>query len=342
MKKFTIAALAIVSLAACTKSELVDSTPSQEVTYQTLSTKAASAFDEANKFVSYAYFLESGKTWDDNKADAKEYIKGATISFDTANSCWKNSTTTYYWPKQGGLTFFAWSDNTSDCSVPTGATITCDKNGINISDYSLGTNVNKDILVADIVKGQTQNTKVVDGTSWKAGVPTVFRHAQSDLVFTVKSKENYAGVEFIVKSIRLTGVGVKGSFAQEETKGTWTVAGTPGELNVFTNQLLGESGKLNGTTAKTLAPATGDYHIVIPQEFADDTAKLVLEYVVKTNYGVEAEVPVTVEKPLKGIYTENWEFGKRYTLDIELGLDEILWAPSVEDWEVGTVSGIQA
>lgn len=339
MKKFTIAALAIVSLAACTKSELVDQTPAQEITYQTLTTKAAQPFDVNNKFVSYAFFLEDGKYWDTGKADSKPYISAATISFDTAGNCWKGSTTTYYWPKQGSLTFFAWSDNTGIVNVPLGAKITCATNGINVADFKLGENQNCDLLIADVVKDQTKNTATVGG--WKEGVPTVFRHALSDLVFKVKTKDTYAGVEFIVKSITLTGVHAAGSFAQADIKGSWNVDSTTSELNVFTNTSLTDEGKLTGTTPKTLAPADGDYHIVIPQTIPTD-AKLVLEYVVKTSYGVDATVPVKVEKALNTIYTQNWEFGKRYTLDIELGLDEILWAPSVEDWEVGTVAGIQA
>lgn len=339
MKKFTIAALAIVSLAACTKSELVDQTPAQEITYQTLTTKAAKPFDVNNKFISYAYFLEKDKNWDDKKGESTEYIKGAEISFISADNCWKNSTTTYYWPKQGSLTFFAWSDNTGVVNVPLGAKITCATNGINVADFKLGENLNCDLLIADVVKNQTKNTATVGG--WKEGVPTVFRHALSDLVFNVKTKETYAGVEFVVKAITLTGVHAAGSFAQADVKGSWTVDSTTSELNVFTNISLTDEGKLTGTTPKTLVPAATDYHIVIPQTIPDG-AKLVLEYVVKTNYGVVAEVPVKVEKNLKDIYTANWEFGKKYTLDITLGLDEILWAPSVEDWEVGTVAGIQA
>lgn len=336
MRKFTIAALAIVSLAACTKSELVDQTPAQEISYQTLTTKAASPFDVNHKFISYAVFLEDGKKWDANKNTSKEYIWAANISYVSADKCWKNSTTTYYWPKQGSLTFFAWSDNTAKCEVPTGASIGCDKNtGIVMNDYSLGSSKNYDLLVADIAKDQTKNTAKVG--DWKEGVPTVFRHAQSDLVFRVLTDKDYSGVTFTVKSIKLTRVGVSGSFDQNSGDASWTVNST-GELNVFTNDA---EGKVDGVTPKTLTPADADHHIVIPQEIPAD-ATLVIEYDVKTNYGVEATVPIRVEKVLKDIYTANWEFGKKYTLDITLGLDEILWAPSVEDWEVGTVAGIQA
>lgn len=337
MKKFTIAALAIVSLAACTKSELVDQTPAQEITYQTLTTKAAQPFDVANKFTTYAVFLEEGKNWDDDKGSATEYIWDAKITYVPADNCWKNETTTYYWPKQGSLTFFAWSDNTDKCNIPEGASIDCDKNtGIVVNSYSLGSNTNYDLLVADIAKDQTMNTAKV--SVWKKGVPTVFRHAQSDLVFRVLTDKDYSGVTFTVKSIKLTGVGVSGSFDQHSgPKGIWTVTST-GNLNVFTN---GAEGKVDGVTPKILTPVAADHHIVIPQAIPDD-AKLVIEYDVETNYGVPATVHVTAEKVLKDIYTADWEFGKKYTLDITLGLDEILWAPSVEDWEVGTVSGIQA
>ena len=52
-KSLIIAGLACVALAACTKNEVVSVAPDQEITFQTISTKAASAMHTDNKFVSY-------------------------------------------------------------------------------------------------------------------------------------------------------------------------------------------------------------------------------------------------------------------------------------------------
>ena len=42
------------------------------------------------------------------------------------------------------------------------------------------------------------------------------------------------------------------------------------------------------------------------------------------------------DKKLSEVYTANWEPGKEYTLTIKLGIDEVLWDPTLEDWAVGT------
>lgn len=332
MKKFFTAALAIAVMAACTKNEIVVSESTREITFQTISTKATSGFSEDNHFFSFAYYLEKGKTWDANKADAVEYLKNADISYDSANKCWKNSTTSYYWPKAGTLTFFAWSDNTPSPSV-TNATVSCDKAGIKFSQYYVMSNINKDLLVADIAKDQSSNTTSFEGNSgntWKQGVLTQFRHIQSYLIFNVKTKNDYVGVTFKVKSIYLNGVEVEKDYSQATG---WSNATKNGRIPAFT----GDTQVTN--TGADLTPAADDYKYVLPQDF-DGNQTLKIDYTITTNYGVEAVQNVSVEKSLKDLYPNNWEAGKKYTLTITFGLEEILWAPDVVDWEVGSVNGM--
>ena len=119
MKKVLFFALAAgVALAACTKNEVRPVEVDQEITYQTITTKAASAMDEGNHFISYAYFLEKDKKWDtdNDRNGASAYISAADISYDRQTKCWK-AASPYYWPKQGSLTFFAWSTNNASPSV---------------------------------------------------------------------------------------------------------------------------------------------------------------------------------------------------------------------------------
>ncbi len=332
MKKIFTAAFAIAVMAGCTKNEVVVSESPREITFQTISTKAVSGFSEDNHFFSFAYYLEKGKTWDADKNVAVEYLKNAEISYDTANQCWKNPTTSYYWPKAGTLTFFAWSDNTPSPIVDTETTVSCDKEGIKFSGYSIMKNVNKDLLVADIAKDQSSNTTSFEGNNghtWKQGVLTQFRHIQSYLIFNVKTESDYAGVTFKVKSITLNGVEVKKDYSQATG---WSSATKNGSFPVFTGDTQVTS------TGVDLTPNVDDYKYVLPQNL-DNTQKLEIEYTITTNYGVEAVQNVRIEKSLNDLYPNNWEAGKKYTLTITFGLEEILWAPDVVDWEVGTVNG---
>lgn len=344
---FYIAA-ACVALASCVKNEVRVNVPDQEITFQTVSTKAGTAFNEANHFFSYAYFLEKEKTWENNHGDAKPYIDNAEISCQAGpNGNFWAAQDIYYWPKQGSLTFFAWTDNTPAPSVNgTGANVSCaNDTGIKITGYSIKDNQNKDILVAEIAKDK-KNNKSATG-KWEKGVPTVFRHALASVEFKVNKKIDDPKVTFKVKNITLNGVSTKGTFTQgspTETKAWSDWAEPDNNIPVFTNAEGVEVIKTADATSAefdALKPATGDYKIVLPQNF-NATPTLTIVYDIITNYtGTAVTETVTETKALNEIYKNNWDSGKKYVLGITLGLNEIYWDPSVVDWETGNVTGIQ-
>ena len=351
-----LAASAMAILAGCVKNEVRVNAPDKEITFQTVSTKAGGAAFETNKhFFSYAYFLEKEKNWDDNHAEAKAYIDNALITYITPASgkgYWA-AADTYYWPKQGSLTFFAWTDNTIHNptsnpapSVGTGATVSCAHDtGIKITDYSVKDNLNKDILVAEIAKNKKSNESAT-GT-WENGVPTVFRHALAKVEFKVNKKMDYPNVKFRVKSITLNKVSTRGTFTQYQSNPNpenwgWNGWGIQEDLIVFTGDKEVTATDDAGTFDK-LTPSATDYSIVLPQVLKDKIdPKLTIVYEIITSYtGTDVTETVTDTKALNGIYTSNWECNKKYVLGITLGLNEIYWDPSVEDWENGTVTDIQ-
>lgn len=338
---FYIAA-ACAALASCVKNEVRVNSPDQEITFQTVSTKAGAAFNKGNHFISYAYFLEKDKHWDtaNLSTDAKAYIDNADIYYHTTLRYWA-AADTYYWPKQGSLTFFAWTDYTAAPSVGTGANVSCPPNeGIKIENYSVKDNLNKDILVAEIAKDKKSNESVT-GRDWTNGVPTVFRHALAKVEFKVNKREDYPNVKIIVKKITLNKVSTKGTFTQgsptESRK--WSAQTEPEDLSVFT-------GDEEVTTTATIlnpnaTPGVKDYFIVLPQNFdATSTSTLTIEYEIITT-STSFKETVIETKALNAIYTSNWECNKNYVLGITLGLNEIYWDPSVEGWETGNVTDIQ-
>ena len=350
-KYILIAAVASVALAACTKNEVKPVNVDQEITYQTINTKAASSFESDRHFTSYAYMLPSGKTWDADYASGSEYIADADIYYHTPNYEWK-ADKTYYWPKQGSLTFFAWSSYTTTEASLTDAIVSCTQaKGIQVDAFDITKNKNVDFLVAEVAKDKKANeTQHADGSgnTWAKGVPTVFKHALSKLVFkvvTVKggTEYNYTSdnVTFTVKSIKLKGVNNNLAYSQDwqsgntASKHTWTDPDPIveiAEVPVFTDTYVATN------TATALTPATGDYSIVIPQSFDDDDV-LEIIYEIKTEFisGHPVTETVTInDKKLSEVYTAKWEPGKEYTLTIKLGIDEVLWDPTLDDWAVGT------
>lgn len=336
-----LAASAMAILAGCTRTEIrsIADEP-QQITFRTIETKGAEDFDKRNKFISYAWFLENGKTWDAKSADGQAYISGAQIAFDDDAKTWKASGKTYYWPKQGSLTFFAWTDNTA---TPTGTYAGCAKDkGITFTAYSAFDNKNKDLLVANIAKNMDGKNNLTTHQGWKPGVPTVFRHVLSNLAFTIKTNDNYAGATYSLESIKLKNISTKGDYAQGSPTATvaenvWTGHADVKAMPVFTSA----AGQSVSSTAALLSPSADDFSIVLPQKFADATPEIEIVYTITTNYtGTAVVETVTETKPLKDIYTEGWVSGKKYTLNIKLSLNEILWDPSVEGWEDGAVTDI--
>ena len=358
---FYIAA-ACVALASCVKNEVRVNAPDQEITFQTVSTKEGEAFKTNKHFFSYAYFLKEGDNWNDKHAEAKAYIDNALITYNTpdAGEGYWAAKDKYYWPKKGSLTFFAWTDNTIHDpvknpapSVGTGATVSCAHDtGIKITNYSVKENKNKDILVADIANNKKSNESATG--SWEKGVPTVFRHALAKVEFKVNKKEDYPKVTFKVKSITLNNVSTKGTFTQGSPTESWGWSGqdTPDNLTVFSSATGVEVTKTAVPgSAEFDALDSGDYSIVLPQTFNNDTPTLTIVYDIITSY-VDAEHSVTEEvtetKHLKDIYksesstsTAQWECKKKYVLGITLSLNEIYWDPSVVEWANGDVTDIQ-
>ena len=315
---FYIAA-ACVALASCVKNEVRVNAPDQEITFQTVSTKAGEAFDKGHKFYSYAYFLEKGKKWDtanDLSTDAKAYIKNAKIYYDNKRGNYWAAADTYYWPKQGSLTFFAWTDDTADPSVAGDeASVSCEPTtGITITNYSVKENKNKDILVAEIAKDKEAN-ETNTGT-WEKGVPTVFRHALAKVEFKVNKKQAYPNVTFKVKSITLNNVSTKGTFTQGSPTESWGWSDLDTPNNNNNNDLTVFSSATGVEVKKTAGPGlaefdaldSGDYSIVLPQTFNNDTPTLTIVYEIITNYtGTEVTETVTETKHLNTIYTSGWK-----------------------------------
>ena len=289
--------------------------------------------------------LPAGQDWANDHTASSEYISNETIFFQTDR--WKASKT-FYWPKQGSLTFFAWTINT-DTPGLTDASVGCtNTSGITVDSYDITSNQNVDFLVADVVADEKANTSNAGGT-WEKGVPTVFKHALSKLEFIVKTVKNSAdynydadNVTFNVKSIKLKGVNNEMAYAQGITEGssahTWTDASPAvelSEISVFSNT------PTKATSAGvTLSPAPADYYIVIPQAFDTDDI-LEIKYDIVTKFtGTPVTEEVTQEVKLSDVYTAGWAATKKYVLTISLGINEILWDPDVVDWTAGTTAPV--
>ena len=329
MKKFTLIALAAcVALAACTKNEVKPVSTDQEITFETISTKATEVYSKLNIFKTWAYMHTADYAASIDKQLYLGGTDGLEISYVPASSQWKNATSTYYWPKNGDkLTFFSYATNSNTCSLA-GAKVKCDfENGIIVEGFATDSNHDVDFLVADVAKNMTANADPV--TYHYVGVPTLFRHKLSNVIFTINSKENYDKKTFKLQSIDLVNVIATASYIQNPLNPTY---------EGWNGLTLHDVTFCDTETvfSKDVVIPTANQSYYIPQTFSNDT-KVVLEYKIITDNGESdsskyAVENVVVEKKLSELFGASWKMGTRYTCAITVSLDEILWDPAVQPW----------
>ncbi len=354
MKKLIVLFSAVAALAACSKNEVVPAVSGEnvEISYKVAPrTKAdPQTFDTKNVFASWAYYLPSGK-WDANwevRKDAKPYIGeehvGSTISYK--DGVWKDQNTSYYWPKEGKLTFFAYSLNSKSLTDQDGnhtyfhCLNTEDAYGISGS-LNLDTHPNTDFLVADISSDKTANETSYYNVN---GVPTLFKHRLSRIKFAVKKKADYANATITLNSITFNKL-INGMTYTQFHK-----SGDSFSENMFSPEFTSRSTQVytqtNFEVASTefasIPDANEVRYIYIPQDFknvtnAEKIATIEVKYTVTLKKGTSETDKGISETYIKTLNVKNifdsWDMGKRYTFNLIFSLDEIKWAPAVGDWE---------
>ena len=347
MNKIIWISAAVLSVAACAKNEVipVNSGENQEITFNVApKTKANEThghenFEPGKVFASWAYYLPSGKNWNQNSGDAQEYISGATIVNNTnTEGKWKCEGKSYYWPKNGSLTFFAYSLNKTNLNLDGGHSgFGCGASTGIHGAIDLKANPNTDFLVAEIANDRTKNVN----THFTAGVPTLFRHKLSSIVFKVEAG-SYDRTSFKLKSIKFIKIGCYGSYSQVPE----SFSASPKSSRYDAVYSENEEGQDITTTLTEVDKNSVKNWIFVPQRFDDETDEIEVVYETKTEVATEKFVTQTVTKTikLKELFptvkdpdtskdSGGWEMGKKYTINLTFTLDEILWDPAVQDWE---------
>lgn len=309
MKKVLMAAaiLAVTTCAfiGCTKNEVrsISDNP-QAVRFLLLngkhSTKAmvdGTTYPADLPFGTLAYYLPSGN-WDANMADATLYIpisKVVNQSRATSGSAWEVEGKTYYWPKSGKLTFFAYSPFSYQEASGGNLVVTplSGNDGIQIVDYDVDAHQDTDFMVADIAKDKTANV-AKPGSSLYTGVPIVFRHKISQIVginfqtVITNTEDNLvehdysngrstngplqAGdIVFKLKNVEVRNLYTKGTYGYTDTKADpvtdhWAHQANKKNYTWFDKAPEAFAGnKTFNLTYKTQDDTRNDYLLVLPQ-----------------------------------------------------------------------------
>ena len=241
---------------------------------------------------------------------------------------WKYDNTKY-WPTEGYINFLAYAPHVENKTL-TGSSIAFTVEGEAAKQT--------DLLWAN-AKDQTK-----EKNSGDKKVELTFKHALSRLGYSVKLKEDYSGATITLKKITLAGSAnkTKNAFytagtidlSKTSSTGLWATSSTDAKQNFnwfSSTQNLSTAGYTNPTT---------DYLFVIPQDFSKSTAEggtktdelyVIVEYTVELPLQTGTTGPMTTSVSRK--LGKNFEQGKAYTINLNIGLTPIEFNAEVNDWD---------
>lgn len=344
MKKFFFAAIAAgIALTACvTNEEEVSVGTDAKISFEAPLVQSATRvtgeigtlYDTNESFVVNAKFYQSTFTsW----ATGANYMTNETVTYDDGLKAWV-SALDYYWPKQGSLTFMAYSpaDHTTWKPQITGTPEELKVDAVTIS------NGNRDMLYSELMKNKTGAD--TPGANLYNGVDILFHHALSSIKFKVCLSTGLGdNTTITLKAIQLQHVHQNGNFSWNLEEGvlpTWTNTNTNKEYVI--TPVTGANQVLTETPAfvENAQPC-----IMMPQTLAhggtDGNVIAVISYLITNkdaagNKLSEILQTRTVDLSTLDYGTEQgveWLPGKRYIYTVNAGLNRITFAPVVEDWK---------
>lgn len=346
-KTLFAAALASVALAGCVKNE-TEITPNADspITFaaplvssitRVYNGEITNPYPENEKFVVFAN-LYLNSDYNNNWADGTTYFgaAGLTVAYDSTVLGWLDVNHPYYWPKNGKLTFYAYSPaeytNWKLNIVKDGDTEYANtESAVNIDAH------NVDLLYSELAKDKTKNDNQGgnNGTATYNGVELKFKHALSSIKFKVKTAATYNNASFKLNGIVLKSVKPEGTFkcnlTTESSVPAWELTATPAKdytvIESASQDVTAEVAEVSGIEGDNAM-------ILLPQNLTGVKAEV--SYTMTTGAG--ASFPFTTEIDLDNLsYTgqdgAKWIAGKRYIYTIIFTLDQIYFDPSVKDWD---------
>ena len=301
MKRFFIcAAAAIVALASCSKTEVVNNEAPQEIGFKavtgvmTKGVQATGQFDQTIGVLAY------------NTDGLNEYFANAEFDKTTVDgvTTW-NGVDAKYWPIDSELDFVVYSpyQATGDpATVVVTNTAESKKLAVTVADNAKASLA----LQTDYMYGTEY---YADHSKVEASVAVNFKHALSLITVNFTGNTNVNIVSAILDNT-----------AQD---GTYTVQYLP-VVNPAISWVPGTADNnltLNPTseTALSSTPITTQY-MVVPTEASTITI----------TYNIEGMTGADLVKEID--LTETWTAGTHYTYNVNIGANEIKFTTSVADW----------
>lgn len=331
MKKRVLTYLALALLLSCTRIEVQDWEPQSLVAYNVVSstaaqTKATTAFPTTSTFMSSAYQLNSGQSWDSNYASST--LKFGPEEVKYMGTYWSTDDK-HFWEDGKTLTFFSYAP-----ASLSSLGLTISEEGVSVNAWDVTNDSKKDklILVADVAKDKVKNESFAGFT----GVPTHFRHKLCKVsIRLAKSTFSEADEKIYVTKLSIGSYYAKADFKKGGTDAeSWTNLG-----NKVSETVLYEAatGKLLSDEFWVLD------NVMIPQTLTADSY-LTISYKSVKSGGTYDEDTVTLYF-MKDFRSGIWAIGTHvtYTLKVGAGMFPIQFEASADAWipSPGGTTGIE-
>lgn len=327
MKK-TVLMLAVagMTMAACTNSEVLDSATEAQtgkITFNTHvnkpTTKANLSTETLDKFWVSGYYTHTAA----GSSNIQVFNK-AQVSKEGDN--WK-MTDERYWLKDAKYHFFAYSDGGSSY----------DNANFNLADGKLVVvdyEVNPQSHDKDLIFAATE--EITGKESGNEKVALTFRHLLTKIQFTFKNR--FTGdYKINISDLKIEGIRSKASYNQAAAPGQWTFGDNT--RVVATLPIEGDAINGNGSAEEDKIVTTG-FKYVLPRAYEQADVKISFKFDVypKSNDGSWSSTPIygnTLYTSLK----PNWSVGSQYNYNVELaggaatGLEKIEFTVTkVDEW----------
>lgn len=330
MKKRVLTYLTLALLLSCTRIEVQDWEPQSLVAYNVVSstaaqTKATTAFPTTSTFMSSAYQLNSGQSWDSNYASST--LKFGPEEVKYMGTYWSTDKN-HFWEDGKTLTFFSYAP-ASLSSL--GLTISKEGVSVNAWDVTDASKKDKLILVADVAKDKVKNESFAGFT----GVPTHFRHKLSKVSIRLAESTLSKADDIYVTKLSIGRYYAKADFKKGGTDAeSWTNLQNPVSETVLyenaTGQLLSDKFWVLD-------------NVMIPQTLTAESYLKISYKSVKSGV-IKKEDPVTLYF-MKDFRSGIWAIGTHvtYTLKVGAGMFPIQFEASADAWipSPGGTTGIE-
>ena len=331
MKKRVLTYLALALLLSCTRIEVQDWEPQSLVAYNVVSstaaqTKATTAFPTTSTFMSSAYQLNSGQSWDSNYASSTWKFGPEEVKY--MGTYWSTDKK-HFWEDGKTLTFFSYAP-----ASLSSLGLTISEEGVSVDDWDVTdySKKGKLILVADVAKDKVKNESFAGFT----GVPTHFRHKLSKVsIRLAKSTFSEADEKIYVTKLSICSYYAKADFKK---------GGTDAESWTNLQNKVSETVLYENSTGKLLSDEFWFLdNVMIPQTLTADSYLTISYKSVKSGV-TNNEGPVTLYF-MRDFRSGIWAIGTHvtYTLKVGAGMFPIQFEASADAWipSPGGTTGIE-